>query len=112
MGHNDILPECADRLGRVESKVDTLIENTNKINGRYDKHLEESQVYRQKVIVNEENIKSVKGTKALVITNLIALIVASLSLAFYFGKQVQRIENIEKNQLVNMGSAKFAGTSY
>jgi hypothetical protein len=45
----EILPECVQMFKRLEDKVDFLVENTNIINGRYQKHIEESYPVRSKV---------------------------------------------------------------
>jgi len=47
--HKNILPECIEMFKNVNYKLDQLIERADKINGRYEKHIDESSKYRKSV---------------------------------------------------------------
>jgi hypothetical protein len=49
MEHQEILPECVQRFDRLDEKLDELIKRADRINGRYEKHMEESVKYRREV---------------------------------------------------------------
>ena len=49
MEHTEIIPECKQMFIRLEEKIDGLIQRADKVNGRYEKHMDESTLYRKKV---------------------------------------------------------------
>ena len=55
--HIELLPECKQMYLRVEDKIDNLIERADKINGRYEKHMDEGNYYRNKVERHDEKMK-------------------------------------------------------
>ena len=51
MEHSNLLPECKQIFLRLEEKIDSLINRADKINGRYEKHINESELHRYSVTI-------------------------------------------------------------
>jgi hypothetical protein len=75
MHHDGILPECNQVFIRLEDKIDSLIDRTDKINGRYEKHMEESQIYRHKVTKNDIRIVIIQWVLAVIAIPTIYLLI-------------------------------------
>lgn len=58
-----ILPECVQMFKNVEFKLDQLIDRADKINGRYEKHLDSSESYRKLVDQHEYALDLIKNEK-------------------------------------------------
>ena len=54
--HDTLLPECKQMFARLDEKLDNLITRADRINGRYEKHMEESVLYRRFVDRHEQKI--------------------------------------------------------
>ncbi len=57
MEHQGILAECEQVFKRLDEKLNTLVNNAEKINGRYEKHIEDSIYYRNRVERHDEKMK-------------------------------------------------------
>jgi hypothetical protein len=58
-----ILPECVQRFDSIAEKLDGLIQRTDRINGRYEKHLEDSVRYRRDVDRHEHLLGMIEKEK-------------------------------------------------
>jgi len=71
MENHDIRPECIQRFDRLNEKLDGLIQRADRINGRYEKHMEEGIKYRRDVdrhehmlnIIEKEKLNSAKASQ-------------------------------------------------
>ena len=71
MEHQEILPECVQRFDRLDEKLDGLIKRADRINGRYEKHMEESVRYRRDVdrhehllgVIEREKLNTTKASQ-------------------------------------------------
>jgi hypothetical protein len=71
MEHQEILPECVQRFDNLSEKLDGLIQRADRINGRYEKHIEESVKYRREVdkhehllgVIEKEKLNTVKNAQ-------------------------------------------------
>ena len=73
----------------------TVMNLDKRINGSMDtiaNHIEESNKFRGMIIKNDERIKSIKGTKALVVTVLITILLSSSVTIFWSGKYIRQLE--------------------
>jgi len=91
MEHQDILPECVQRFDSIAEKLDGLIQRTDRINGRYEKHLEDSVHYRREVdrhehllgLIEKEKLNSVKASQwriALIVGVVMSLVTVATRL--------------------------------
>ena len=55
--HTSILAECVQRFDNLSEKLEMLIARSDRINGRYENHLEESTPYRSKVDRHEHRLE-------------------------------------------------------
>jgi hypothetical protein len=73
----------------------TVMNLDKRINGSMDtiaKHIEESNKFRGMIIKNDERIKSIKGTKALVVTVLVTVLLSYPAIIFWGGKYIRQVE--------------------
>ena len=96
MGHTEILPECNQVFIRIEQKIDELVENTRAINGRYQKHLEESIPYRGKVDSHEKTLTENVVYRRQIISALIGIVFTIIvqvgSFLYLFGGISKQVE--------------------
>jgi hypothetical protein len=111
--HITPLAECTERYKRVEDKIDNinfsirgLVEKSDKINGRYEHHLEEAIPYRSKVdeqerklLLNESFNRQMVGIQISVVLSILIQIGAFVYLWGGLTKQVEintgRLSSIE-----------------
>jgi hypothetical protein len=73
----------------------TLLNLDKRINGSMDnfaKHIEESSQFRTMATKHDVQIKSFKGTKALIVSVLVTVLLASGGVVFAGGKYVKQLE--------------------
>jgi hypothetical protein len=71
MTHEKMLPECIQMFKRLDEKLDGLIDRADRINGRYEKHMDESVLFRKMVdrhdhfieLAHEEKLNTAKASQ-------------------------------------------------
>lgn len=89
----------------IKSRIESLDKRINGSIQDISEHIKESKMYREMVIKHDEAIKSIKGTKTLVTTTLITVILAALGAMAAWGEmhrqvmvntdRLERLESIE-----------------
>jgi len=95
----DNLPfECREiliGLGRdimeIKVKTDTIATRQEKINGRYDKHMEESINYRIKIEQHDLIIDEMNSLKRLWWGSIITMVISLLSIAVMWGGLIKQV---------------------
>lgn len=55
--HMGLLPECKQMFLNIDQKLDSLLKHDEKINGRYEKHIDEGVFYRNRIERHDEKMK-------------------------------------------------------
>lgn len=92
----DLLKKIEELKLDLNEKLAQLIDRADKINGRYDKHLEESVVYRIEVEKHKLLLDGIKDVKKLWFGVIFTIFMASLSLAVTWGITLNKISQFEK----------------
>lgn len=94
--HMEMLPECIQVFKRVEEKIDVLIDYNKEINGRYQKHIEESVPFRSKVAEIDREIAKhdvYKNQLTGAMTGIVfAIIVQVVSFSYLWGSINKQVE--------------------
>jgi len=104
--HQYPLAECIERNKNIADKLDQMITRLDKINGRYEKHLEEAVPIRAMVTMHEERLGAIVAHRhwiiGVVTSVVFTLLIQTGALIYFYGqltRQVEintgRIENIE-----------------
>jgi len=108
--HIEILPECKQIFIRIEGKIDELVGNTRVINGRYQKHLDESMSYRSKVDMHEKILIENTIYNRQIISAMLGIVVTIIiqvgSFLYLFGGLSKQVDiNTERwNKVISAGS--------
>jgi hypothetical protein len=94
-GDHKLIPECKEIFRRLDEKMDRLLNYTDKINGRYEKHIEESTPYRIQIERQEVNLNSIMALRRWWNGAVLTIVFALLSLAMIWGSLITRVSHIE-----------------
>lgn len=99
--HETMLPECVEIFRRIEEKVDSLIQRADKINGRYEKHLEESVGRIAQIERHDESLKNLIGIKVWGRGLLTTIAIGAVSSILGYGMLMNqvRIDSVKINDL-------------
>ena len=90
------LAECTLRYNNIVEKLDGLCQRLDKINGRYEKHLEESIPYRAEVNEHREKFKELAVHRRFVIglqtSTIITVILQMLTFSYLWGGITKQVE--------------------
>lgn len=89
--HVDVLPQCIEMFRRVEEKVDLLITRADKINGRYEHHLEESIIRVAQIERHDEAIKNLVSLKEWGKGFVATIIIGSISSLIGYGMLLNQV---------------------
>lgn len=98
--HDRMLEQCQEVFKGIEFKLDTLIEHDDKINGRYEKHLDESKIYRENVVKHEQQLKDICSLKQWWQGAIITIFLGILSLAVIWGGLLVRVAHLERQNKI------------
>ena len=110
--HTQPLAECVERYNHIVDKLDGLIQRLDKINGRYEKHLDEAIPYRGKVDEHTEKFTRMdtngRWAMGIQISTVIAIVVQVVTFAFLWGSLTKQVEiNTHRwEQLIETGTHK------
>jgi hypothetical protein len=99
--------QYCERHIAMSDKLDTVCSNTEVIKAELaaiKAHVEESKPYRAMTLRHDEYIKSMRGTKSLVVTTLISILVASIGIAATWGEIRRQV--VINTQRLNVLEAK------
>lgn len=91
--HKTLLPECREIFIRLEEKIDNLITRADKINGRYEKHIDTSSNYRKQIDENTLIIKNLLNIKNWLRGVVLTIIIGVLSTAIGWGSLLSSVNN-------------------
>jgi hypothetical protein len=71
MERMEVLPECKEMFKALDNKLDQLIERSDRIDHRYERHIEESVKYRREVdkhelllnLIEKEKLNTMKASQ-------------------------------------------------
>src|SRR3990167_4593907 len=95
-GNQAMINQCNEIFKRLEDKLDGLIEYDKKINGQFEKHIDESYRYRTKIDIHEEQLKNINTLKRWWYGAIITIIGGIISIAVVWGGTLARLAHIEK----------------
>jgi len=89
--HNSLLPECTEIFKRLEEKIDSLIIRADKVNGRYERHIDSSNDYRKQVDQNTIILKDLLNIKVWLRGVIFVIVLGILSTAVGWGSLVTSV---------------------
>ena len=104
---DEILPECIKIFERMEGKLDNLIARADKANGHYEAHLSLSNGHSTQIALLQDSVASIRGSKSLILTTLLTLIVSVILAASAWGSALRQIEiNTDRLDILEASRAK------
>ena len=95
MEHSQITSECREIFKRVDEKLDALIGRADKINGRYDKHMDEGVSFRAMVMQHEEKLKSHDTIRTELRVWALSSIIVFISGCVWIGGKMASLDRLE-----------------
>ncbi len=90
--HNDLM----QKIGSVEAGINNLISRADKINGRYEKHLEESVERCAAIERHEQILKDICSLRRWWWGAILAIIMSLVSACISAGVNIEKIKQLER----------------